>query len=380
MSMQTQETPLQEQQRLSSEFVNARADQIIQAAQMVRDRPPSWPTPSCTAFRTRDTTFSRRSDFWPIPLVSTLPAQALDEQRAFGIAADKLRGGEEATSSRFIKNITTGIADVLSVGGALKGLGAGTKLAGKAYLASIGARTYDSSLKEAADSGLEGVQRHTLASVNAAAEVAAETIMWKLGKGVMGRIFPVNPQNPGGATTAIRQTISRETDGHRQNGRRGGCRRRGYADRPERERDRPRHEAPFSRFDHGRRRRVGGRWGSGRRTHRGWCRSQIAMAPQAPQATQQPPVQPPQPQPTQTPVPAVEPPANPQPVRQEPPHAPLPQPQQPDSVPVAPPVGPEAQAQDETQVPPAAEQPVETVPEKTPKLTAEEKRDSGTWG
>src|SRR2546429_258932 len=77
-------------------------------------------------------------------------------------AAEIQRGEKEGTGESFLRNAVQGVADVLTLGGAARKVGLGVKT----YLATIGARSYDSSLKQADEEGLSGASKQTFAGIN----------------------------------------------------------------------------------------------------------------------------------------------------------------------------------------------------------------------
>lgn len=117
---------------------------------------------------------------------SDVSGEVIKEQQATERAAEILRGSPEGGGEKFVRNVTTGLADLLSLGGALKKIGLGTKT----YLATVGLRSYDSGLAQADAAGLKGTERQTFAAANAAAEVGTEALFTKYGLGAMGKFFP----------------------------------------------------------------------------------------------------------------------------------------------------------------------------------------------
>lgn len=204
---QSGQTPVQQDQQTQQDYTNTRAGQIIQERM----------TPDVTGFQPLMGTHGltnpvlsglRQSAYnfaHPLAIAGNyltggnldISGALLDERAAEKEAQRKLLGGEQPFHEKIIEGITTAVGDVRSMGGF--GL--------KAYLGSMFARTYDQSLQEANRAGIQGPQAHTYAATNGAIEVGTEMVMQKLGKGIMGKMFPKTSQDPSGAAAALKQTI-----------------------------------------------------------------------------------------------------------------------------------------------------------------------------
>lgn len=127
----------------------------------------------------------------------------MDDAAVHDRSAEIHYGRKDSDAERFAGNVVTAVADLLSVGGALKKVGLGVKT----YLATVGMRSYDQGLKQADEAGLDSTQRHTFAAANAGAEVITEGIFSKFGLGALNKMFPVKIGAKSVAMQSLRKTV-----------------------------------------------------------------------------------------------------------------------------------------------------------------------------
>ncbi len=180
----TMEGPGDEAGRLSGEYASARADQI--------SPPIGGSIPYLAPFmrgivgaaRTTQQTLAMPLNL--VPGLGDVSGAVLDEQRAYDTAYQRSRQAPESTGEEFVRNLSQGVAEIAGLGKVLKAFGLGAK----AYMTAIGTRTYDTSLKQAKESGLDEPAAQQFAVVNAATEVGTESLGRMLGVGALAKLFP----------------------------------------------------------------------------------------------------------------------------------------------------------------------------------------------